>query len=61
MQFGFNNNCRWGFTFRVMQKTKLVSESSKFVILFLVLPLSPTQTYNLGQNKMEQQISIPAK
>ena len=34
MQFGFNNNCRWGFTFRVMQKTNLVSESRKFSILF---------------------------
>ena len=33
MQFGFNNNCRLGFTFRVMQKTNLVSESSKFAIL----------------------------
>ena len=33
MQFGSNNNCRLGFTFRVMQKTNLVSESSKFAIL----------------------------
>ena len=33
MQFGFNNNCRLGFTFRVMQKTNLVTESSKFAIL----------------------------
>ena len=33
MQFGFNNNCRLGFKFRVMQKTNLVSESSTFAIL----------------------------